>query len=108
VRGYAQGGSLDVRWQGDSFDVNRSPGLLLAAALDPNGLAELILGAIEREQPLNQTQHAEKVTALRERIAELSYVEAALVERNGGEHDPQSEPMCILGVRLEERSEAAA
>jgi hypothetical protein len=110
VRGYAAGQALDVKWPGDPFDNNQNTGLLLLAAFDPNELGELIIKAIVKEQPLSQLEHGERVKTLTARITELSYVEAALVERNGGEHDPQTLPQCILGVRLEqtEAGEAAA
>jgi hypothetical protein len=93
-----------------SFQVITRDGRTLTlpfAALDPNGLSELILGAIEKEQPLSASEHAKKVAQLTSRIGELSYTLAALVERSGGEFDVELQPQHVLGVRVESEAVAA-
>jgi hypothetical protein len=82
--------------------------LLLFAAINPHELSKLIMKAIVREQPLSAVEHAERVKPLTSRITELSYFEAQLVEKNGGEHSVAAPPECILGVRSAFEENAAA
>jgi hypothetical protein len=105
VRGYHNGGTLDVKWQGDVYDPGRSVGLMVAAACDPNGMVELIMNAITDAQPLSASEHAERVAELANRIDATSYQLAALIERNGGEFDIELQPQHVLGVRIGEISE---
>jgi hypothetical protein len=56
---------------------------------------------------MHEQPHAERVAELKAEIDETSYTEAALIERDGGEHDPQAAPQHILGVRLEAETKAA-
>jgi hypothetical protein len=105
VRGFHNGGTLDVLWNGNRDECN---GLTLMAALFPRELSEHIIGAVTRAQPLSAQQHSEKMLQLNETINRLSYVEAALVERGGGEHSIESAPWCLLGVRIERQENAAA
>jgi hypothetical protein len=53
-------------------------------------------------------EHGERVKEIAARIESLSYIEAALVETNGGEHDVASPPWCVLGVKLAEPAEGDA
>jgi hypothetical protein len=117
VRGYASGQVLDVRWpmsvdanrqNGNGFDIGTGNALLLFAALMPAELGELIFKAITAAQPLSAQQHSEKMLQTTQRINELSYVESALTERAGGEHNIESAPWCVLGVRIERQENAAA
>ena len=98
------------RRNGSGFEPEKTNALLLFAALFPQELSECLVRAVMAEQPLSVIEHAERVRQLTQRITELSYIECALIERNGGEHDPQAEPMCVLGVRIgeAEAGEAAA
>jgi hypothetical protein len=109
VRGFANGQALDVRWpmdvtanrqNGNGFDLGTGNALLLFAALMPTELGELIFKAVHAAQPLSAYEHSEKMLKLNARVNELSYIEAALVERASGEHSVESAPHCILGVRL--------
>jgi hypothetical protein len=99
VRGFAAGQQLDVLWNGNRDECN---GLWLLAALQPAELGELIFKAIHNAQPLSAQQHSEKMLQTTQRINELSYIECALVERNGAEHDVSANPWCVLGVRIGE------
>jgi len=109
VRGFAAGQAFDVRWpmapdanrqNGNGFNIGEGNGLLLFAAMFPAELSELIFRAIHAAQPLSVLEHGERVNAVTTRIHELSYIEAALVERHGGDHSVDASPWCILGVRL--------
>lgn len=102
VRGYAAGQALDVRWPGDSVDVNKNTGLLLLAALDPGELGELVIKSIMREQPLSALEHGQRVAELEAKVDGLSYALAALTEKAGGEFDVELSPQHVLGVRLGE------
>jgi hypothetical protein len=119
VRGFANGQALDVRWpmsvdanrqNGNNFHHNEANALLLFAALMPSELGELIFKAIQSAQPLSAYEHSERMLKLNARVNELSYLECALVERDGGEHSVEAAPHCILGVRVgeTETGEAAA
>jgi hypothetical protein len=117
VNGYAQNQHLDVRWP-TGFDSNRQNGvgfasergnaLLMMAAMFPDELSAVIKRAVTQAQPLSQAEHAERVDQLTSRITDLSYVEAALIERNGGEHSVEASPWCVLGVRIAVEEDAAA
>jgi len=109
VRGFHNGGTLDVRWpmdvsanrqNGNAFDHGQCNALLLFAALMPAELSDLIFKAISDAQPLSAQQHSERMLQLNARVNDLSYIEAALVERASGEHSVESAPHCILGVRV--------
>jgi hypothetical protein len=116
VRGFATGQTLDVRWptegsadrtSGSGFASSKANALFMVAALFPAQLAELVLQTITTAQPLSQLEHAERIQLLTERIVELSYVEAAIIEKNGGEFHIETPPCCVLGVRLESEGDAA-
>lgn len=101
VRNYAAGqGPLDVKWPGDSIDVNRNIGLLLFAALDPAAVGELVIQSITKEQPLSALEHAARVAELESKVDVASYALAALTEKAGGEFDPELRPEHVLGVRI--------
>jgi hypothetical protein len=109
VRGFANGQTLDVRWpmstqadrrNGNGFSTGEANGLLLFAAIDPAAVSDLIFKAVHAAQPLSAQQHSEKMLQLNARVNELSYIEAALVERAGVEHSVETAPHCLLGVRV--------
>lgn len=108
VTGFCNGGVLDVKWPGDIYDPNQNTALLLMAAIQPAELSELIFRSVVAAQPLSAQQHSEKMLSLTSRLAALSYVEAALVERTSGEHSVETDPWCLLGVRIERQENAAA
>jgi hypothetical protein len=108
VTGFAAGQQLTVKWNGDAFDNNQNTGLLLAAALSPHEVSELVMAAVVRAQPLSASEHAARRSELEQRIGELCYVEAQLVEEGDGEHGVEAPPWCVLGVRIGEASEGEA
>jgi hypothetical protein len=118
VRGFHEGGTLDVRWPSSLTGCNRVNGvgfdpesvnpLLMMAALFPNQLSGLILKAIEREQPLSVDEHAERVAALQTAIDEISYVTAMALDKADAPPDPLMCAWHWLGVRVADEIEAVA
>jgi hypothetical protein len=118
VRGFAQGQSLQVTWpagsdatrqNGVGFSAANGNALLLFAALFPHELAELVVRAVNAEQPLSAHEHAARRAALEHAIDELSYVVAALNDQAGAPPDVLMAPWHVLGVRLDAtESEGAA
>jgi hypothetical protein len=96
------------RRNGSGFSTLEGNALLTFALLQPDQLHAAITAAIVSEQPLSAVEHAERMAGIERRITALSCVEAALVERNGGEHDPQAAPQCVLGARVGNEVDAAA
>jgi hypothetical protein len=111
VRGYGPGENLDVRWPG-GIDANRRNGngfstidgnaLLFTAMLDPDGLKDQILKAIQATQPMGKLELEARRDTLTREIDELSYVVAELLDRAGEAPDPLMAPHHILGVRTKE------
>jgi hypothetical protein len=96
-----QGGTLQVTFQGDPYNNNRNPGLLLMAGIDPTGLSALIRKAVMKVQPLSASEHAGRCRELEQAIDELSYVVAALLAEAGAPPDPLMAPWHLVGVRVE-------
>src|SRR5262249_47539922 len=100
VRGFAGGQTLDVLWGGNRGQCG---GVCLMGGMFPRELRGLIIRGVTKAQPLSVLEHRARYEEVTARIHELSYIEAALVERHGNcDHNIYATPMCILGVRLSE------
>jgi hypothetical protein len=73
----------DATLQNGGFSVTDGNALMLAAALNPKQLGELILKAVQRAQPLSEKEHAARRVELEREIDRASYVTAAILEAAG-------------------------
>lgn len=117
VRGFAQGQSLDVRWPMDMTADRRTASacapnncnpLLMFAAINPAGVANLIMQTVREAQPLSHAQHTERKAELEQLIDEMSYALSAALEKAGELPDPQVAPQHFLGLRFDVAPHAVA
>ena len=114
VRGVGVGEHLSIVWPGaqqsSTFLAERTcDPLALLAALFPDRLIALAMSEVERQanDPLPVAERPARIAALERELAELSYVEEALVAAAIAAGEPvalssSAPPAAVLGVRIVE------